>query len=116
MSLREMASLTSVPNGYLSQIERGLHQPSLRVLRSIAQALRIAPEELLRRANFIPSRDEAKAASSADAPAQAAPPPHTQAALAANPPLPPGQPEALLNVYRSFRDARASAAPPASRS
>src|SRR5205823_237851 len=55
MSLREMAALTSVSNAYLSQIERGLHQPSLRVLRSIAQALSIAPEELLRRANFIPA-------------------------------------------------------------
>jgi transcriptional regulator with XRE-family HTH domain len=109
MSLREMASLTSVSNAYLSQIERGLHQPSLRVLRSIAQALRIAPEELLRRANFIPSRDEANAASSADAPAQAAAPPDTEAAIAADPRLTPGQREALLNVYRSFRDSRAAA-------
>src|ERR1700722_14052574 len=32
LSLREMAALTSVSNAYLSQIERGLHQPSLRVL------------------------------------------------------------------------------------
>src|SRR5689334_5262100 len=53
MSLREVAALTSVSNAYLSQVERGLHQPSLRVLRSIAQALSIAPEELLRRANFL---------------------------------------------------------------
>jgi transcriptional regulator with XRE-family HTH domain len=113
MSLREMASLTSVSNAYLSQIERGLHQPSLRVLRSIAQALRIAPEELLRRANFIPSRDEADAASSADAAAQAAPP-DTEAAIAADPRLTPGQREALLNVYRSFRDSRAPAARPES--
>lgn len=28
LSLREMASLTSVSNAYLSQVERGLHQPS----------------------------------------------------------------------------------------
>ena len=113
MSLREMASLTSVSNAYLSQIERGLHQPSLRVLRSIAQALRIAPEELLRRTNFIPSRDEADAASSADAAAQAAPP-DTEAAIAADPRLTQGQREALLNVYRSFRDSRAPAATPES--
>ncbi len=57
MSLREMAALTSVSNAYLSQVERGLHQPSLRVLRSIAQALSIAPEELLRRANFMSAAD-----------------------------------------------------------
>ncbi len=105
MSLREMASLTSVSNAYLSQIERGLHQPSLRVLRSIAQALSIAPEELLRRANFIPSRDGAGAASNGDAAAgQDAGPPDTEAVIAADPRLTPGQREALLNVYRSFRD------------
>jgi len=105
MSLREMASLTSVSNAYLSQIERGLHQPSLRVLRSIAQALSITPEELLRRANFIPSRDGAGAASNGDAAAaQDAGPPDTEAAIAADPRLTPGQREALLNVYRSFRD------------
>src|SRR5579862_7728761 len=58
MSLREMAALTSVSNAYLSQIERGLHEPSLRVLRSIAEALGIAPEDLLRRANFMTGRDD----------------------------------------------------------
>jgi transcriptional regulator with XRE-family HTH domain len=100
MSLREMASLTSVSNAYLSQIERGLHQPSLRVLRSIAQALSIAPDELLRRANFIPSRGDA----SGDGAGRAAAAPDTEAAIAADPRLTPGQREALLNVYRSFRD------------
>ena len=119
MSLREMASLTSVSNAYLSQIERGLHQPSLRVLRSIAQALSIAPEELLRRANFIPSRAGAAASGDAangdDATAgQDAGPPDTEAAIAADPRLTPGQREALLNVYRSFRDSRAPAAQPES--
>jgi transcriptional regulator with XRE-family HTH domain len=113
MSLREMASLTSVSNAYLSQIERGLHQPSLRVLRSIAQALSIAPEELLRRANFIPARHGASgdAANGEDATAGQDPgPPDTEAAIAADPRLTPGQREALLNVYRSFRDSADSRA------
>ena len=100
MSLREMASLTSVSNAYLRQIERGLHQPSLRVLRSIAQALGIAPEDLLRRANFMtPGEEDVLDAEHAD-PA----PPDTEAAIAADPRLTPTQREALLNVYRSFRD------------
>src|SRR5579859_5075310 len=100
MSLREMASLTSVSNAYLSQIERGLHQPSLRVLRSIAQALGIAPEDLLRRVNLMaPTEDDVLDAE------QAGPaPPDTEAAIAADPRLTPTQREALLNVYRSFRD------------
>jgi transcriptional regulator with XRE-family HTH domain len=95
LSLRDMASLTSVSNAYLSQIERGLHQPSLRVLRSIAQALRIAPEDLLRRANFITGRDET---------GPGAAPPDTETAILADQRLSPAQREALLNVYRSFRD------------
>jgi len=103
MSLREMAGLTSVSNAYLSQIERGLHQPSLRVLRSIAQALGIAPEDLLRRANFI-SPDGTGEAMDGDAPPAPAPP-DTEAAIATDPRLTPNQREALLNVYRSFRDA-----------
>jgi transcriptional regulator with XRE-family HTH domain len=122
MSLREMATLTSVSNAYLSQIERGLHQPSLRVLRSIAQALSIAPEELLRRANFLSTSNDADDAGAsgpgaaragaaraggADKGRQAAgrdAGPDAEAAIAADPKLTPRQREALLNVYRSFRD------------
>jgi transcriptional regulator with XRE-family HTH domain len=100
MSLREMAALTSVSNAYLSQVERGLHQPSLRVLRSIAQALSIAPEELLRRANFMSPADGARGA---DASGPDTGPPDTEAAITADPRLTPAQREALLNVYRSFR-------------
>ena len=36
LSLRELADLTSLSNAYLSQVERGLHEPSVRVLKSIA--------------------------------------------------------------------------------
>jgi transcriptional regulator with XRE-family HTH domain len=107
MSLRELAALTSVSNAYLSQIERGLHQPSLRVLRSIAQALSIAPEELLRRANFLPAgHNTGRAAghNTGRAAGHAAGTPDTEAAIAADPRLTPRQREALLNVYRSFRD------------
>jgi transcriptional regulator with XRE-family HTH domain len=118
MSLREMAVLTSVSNAYLSQVERGLHQPSLRVLRSIAQALSIAPEELLRRANFLSaSNDGDDAGSAGPGTSQAggtdtgrraagpdAGPPDTEAAITTDPKLSPRQREALLNVYRSFRD------------
>jgi transcriptional regulator with XRE-family HTH domain len=118
MSLREMAALTSVSNAYLSQIERGLHQPSLRVLRSIAQALSIAPEELLRRANFLAASGDADDVGSAGpgtgqaggtetgrrAAGPDTGPPDTEAAIATDPKLNPRQREALLNVYRSFRD------------
>jgi transcriptional regulator with XRE-family HTH domain len=104
MSLREMASLTSVSNAYLSQIERGLHQPSLRVLRSIAQALSIAPEDLLRRANFIAPKDGSEDGAAGDE-APRAELADTEAAILADPRLTPEQREALLNVYRNFRSA-----------
>lgn len=52
LSLRELASLTSVSNAYLSQIERGLHQPSLKVLRSIADALELNTEQILEQAGW----------------------------------------------------------------
>jgi transcriptional regulator with XRE-family HTH domain len=41
LSLRDLADRTAVSNTYLSQVERGLHEPSLRVLRAIAGALGI---------------------------------------------------------------------------
>jgi transcriptional regulator with XRE-family HTH domain len=105
MSLRELASLTSVSNAYLSQIERGLHQPSLRVLRSIAQALSIAPEDLLRRANFMSPRDSSdRGAADEAAKASRLEPADTEAAILADHRLTLKQREALLNVYRSFRD------------
>lgn len=99
LSLREMARLTDVSNAYLSQIERGLHQPSVRVLRSVAEALNVSAETLLSQAGLI-EEDDAGAAS---APAQAeAGPARTVAAILADPSLSPEQREALLSVYRSF--------------
>ena len=47
LSLRELASLSKVSNAYLSQVERGLHQPSVRVLRAIADALELSSEQMM---------------------------------------------------------------------
>ena len=49
LSLRELAARTNVSNPYLSQIERGLHEPSVRVLKAIAAALNMSAESLLKR-------------------------------------------------------------------
>lgn len=53
LSLRQLATLSNVSNAYLSQVERGLHQPSLKVLRSIADALDISTEHLLAQAGVV---------------------------------------------------------------
>jgi transcriptional regulator with XRE-family HTH domain len=36
--------MTSLSNPYLSQVQRGLHQPSLRVLKLISDALNVSAE------------------------------------------------------------------------
>jgi transcriptional regulator with XRE-family HTH domain len=98
LSLREMARLTDVSNAYLSQIERGLHQPSVRVLRSLADALNVSAETLLAQAGLLED-DEADPAVATDV---APGPARTVAAILADPSLTPEQREALLSVYRSF--------------
>jgi transcriptional regulator with XRE-family HTH domain len=97
LSLREMAAMTSVSNAYLSQVERGLHQPSLKVLHSIADALQLSTEQLLHRAGW--STDGA-AAPAADRAGGA--PASTEDAIRADPRLTPEQRTALIGVYRSF--------------
>ena len=55
LSLRQLAELTSLSNPYLSQLERGLHQPSVRVLKLISDALNVSAETLLAEAGLIGS-------------------------------------------------------------
>jgi transcriptional regulator with XRE-family HTH domain len=63
MSLRQLAERTKLSNPYLSQIERGLHQPSVRVIRLISDALNVSTETLLAQAGLFhresPGRAEA---------------------------------------------------------
>jgi transcriptional regulator with XRE-family HTH domain len=89
MSLRELADKANISNPYLSQVERGLHEPSVRVLSSIAGALNLSAETLLRSAGLL---DEA-----ADGPQ-----PETADAIARDPSLTSEQRAALLSVYRSY--------------
>ena len=58
LSLRKLASQAGVSNPYLSQIERGLRQPSARILKDIAKALRISAETLYVRAGILDERAE----------------------------------------------------------
>jgi transcriptional regulator with XRE-family HTH domain len=92
LSLRELSERTNVSNAYLSQLERGLHEPSLSVLRAITDALGLPLGPLLTRAGVLePSSDDEHA----DAPS-------TEAAILQDPELSEPQRLALLSVYRSF--------------
>src|SRR3989441_9113676 len=101
LTLREMAELAKVSNPYLSQIERGLHEPSVRVLRSIASALNISAETLLAQAGLL----EGSGPNAAEEAGEDWQPPEattTEAAIRLDPALTDAQKEALLAVYRSF--------------
>ncbi len=47
LSLRELAERANISNPYLSQIERGLHEPSVRILKAISKALNVSLGSLL---------------------------------------------------------------------
>jgi len=94
LSLRDLADRTKVSNAYLSQIERGLHEPSLSVLAAIAAALDVPLGDLLARAGLLPPADGGGA--------QATLVPDTEAAIIGDPALSEPQRVALLSIYRSF--------------
>jgi transcriptional regulator with XRE-family HTH domain len=96
LSLRELSERTNVSNAYLSQLERGLHEPSLTVLRAIASALGVSLGSLLDRVGLL----EADAADREPAMRE------TEAAILKDPELTEPQRTALLSVYRSFVPAR----------
>jgi transcriptional regulator with XRE-family HTH domain len=103
LSLRQLAELTSLSNPYLSQIERGLHQPSVRVLRAISDALNLSAESLLAQAGLIDAiAGPADARAGAPAAAGEGVAPDTEQAIRADKRLSDDQKSALIVVYRSM--------------
>jgi transcriptional regulator with XRE-family HTH domain len=101
LSLRQLAELTSLSNPYLSQVERGLHQPSVRVLKAISDALNLSAETLLTQAGLIDAiaGDTAQNAKSDISDEQQ---PSTEDAIRADNRLSEDQKAALIAVYRSM--------------
>lgn len=97
LSLRDLAERTELSNAYLSQIERGLHAPSIRVLKSLADAFNISAETMLEQAGLVDQ------SGSDDAPA-------TEAVIRSDPLLSDAQKEALLAVYAGFVHANQNSA------
>lgn len=88
LSQRELARLTELSDPYVSQLERGLHEPSVRVLRSLGAALNIPASTLMRYAGWTDGDD--KVASD------------TETALRGDPNLTDAQKSAMLEIYRGF--------------
>ena len=88
-SLRDLADKANVSNPYLSQIERGLHTPSVRVLKAIATALNVSAESLLVQAGLLEGEGETGTLS-------------VEEAVRADLRLTDDQKAALLAVHRSY--------------
>ena len=100
LSLRQLADLTNLSNPYLSQVERGLHEPSVRVLKAISDALNVSAETLLAQAGLV----DAVTGEKGGPPDEAGEEERTEAAIAADKRLSDDQKAALIAVYRSMVD------------
>src|SRR5215212_4117412 len=90
VSMRQFAAMAGISNPYLSQIERGLREPSERVVDAIAHSLEMSADALYEEAG-IHVQDDADDES-----------PATRAAIEADPHLTARQRRALLEVYDAF--------------
>jgi transcriptional regulator with XRE-family HTH domain len=106
LSLRQLAEMTSLSNPYLSQVERGLHQPSVRVLKLISDALNVSAETLLTQAGLLdgerPGPGTGPGQAGRDPATAAAPGAGAEAAILADQRLTDEQKSALITVYRSM--------------
>ena len=98
LTLRQLAETTSLSNSYVSQLERGLHLPSVRVLKLLSEALNVSAETLLAQAGLLDLAPSGDGAATADAPS-ASP---VESAISAEERLADEQKAALIAVYRSM--------------
>jgi transcriptional regulator with XRE-family HTH domain len=91
LSLRKLSEMTGISNPYLSQIERGLREPSAKILQAIARGLQISAETLYVRAGILDQRDDE----------------HDLAdEILRDPTINERQKQALVDIYRSFQRER----------
>jgi transcriptional regulator with XRE-family HTH domain len=88
LSMRQFATLAGISNPYLSQIERGLREPSERVLDAIAAALQVSADTLYEQAGMTVGEEPEVSA--------------VEEAIREDGRLTGRQRQALLEVYRAF--------------
>lgn len=86
VSMRQFATMAGISNPYLSQIERGLREPSERVVESIARSLRTSADALYEQAGIGDDEDVSAVV----------------AAIAADPDLTARQRRSLTEIYEAF--------------
>jgi transcriptional regulator with XRE-family HTH domain len=89
VSLRNLAKMSGVSDSYLSQIERGNYRPSPQVVKALAQAFGLKPEQLYTMLGFMDEAGQDNTTS-------------VEQAIQLDSRLEPAQKEALIRVYRSF--------------
>jgi transcriptional regulator with XRE-family HTH domain len=89
LTMRQLADLVGISNPYLSQIERGLREPSERVLEAIADNLEMSAETLKRHRARRPQEDDGEQ-------------PAVVAAIRADKDLSASQRKSLIEVYEAF--------------
>jgi transcriptional regulator with XRE-family HTH domain len=98
LSMRQFAQMVGISNPYLSQIERGLRDPSEKVVEAIAQSLQVSADALYEQAGVEPAEDGDGEAAVVEA-------------IRADPALSGRQRQALIQVYEAFA-AQGGKAPP----
>jgi transcriptional regulator with XRE-family HTH domain len=96
LSLKAVSSVAGVSIPYLSQIERGLRKPSAEILQAIAKGLRISAETLYVQAGILEDR----------------PVTDVVEAVMSDPGLTERHKQALVEIYRAFRDEAGRASEP----
>ena len=89
VSQRHLAKVTGVSDSYLSQLERGHYRPSPQVVKALAQAFGMKPEQLYTMLGFFDEDDATEATS-------------VELAIRLDERLAPAQKETLIRVYRSL--------------
>jgi transcriptional regulator with XRE-family HTH domain len=89
VSQRNLARMSGVSDSYLSQIERGNYRPSPQVVKALAQAFGLKPEQLYTMLGFMDEEKEDNR-------------PTVEQAIQLDPKLEAAQKDALIRVYRSF--------------
>lgn len=88
LSQRELARLADLSDAYLSQLERGLHEPSVRVLNGLAHALNLPSDKLL---GYLGRQDLGATTERS-----------TESVIATDDRLTDTQKQSLLDLYRAF--------------
>ncbi len=97
LSMRQFADLVGISNPYLSQIERGLRDPSEKVLEGIARSLQISVDTLREQAGLATEAEEEPAA--------------VVEAIRTDPKLTGRQRQAMLEIYAAFTGAGSGGRP-----